>query len=122
MGGVLSILLVEDEAMIAMDIKMRLTVAGFRVIGIVATGEDAIAVVREAAPDLVLMDGRLSGKIDGVEAMRRVRETHTSLPFIFITGFTNEEFIARAQALGPVACMTKPIDFDKLLSIIKTIQ
>ena len=115
----LSILLVEDEAMIAMDIKMRLSIAGFHVSGIVATGEDAIAVVEEIHPDLILMDGRLSGKIDGIETMRRVRERYTSLPFIFITGFVTREFMERARALGPVACMTKPIDFGKLLDIIK---
>ncbi|ADK82981.1 response regulator [Sediminispirochaeta smaragdinae] len=115
------ILLVEDEAMIAMNLTMKLRNAGYPISKIFASGEDVVRFAENRNPDLVLMDGRLAGEIDGVEAMRRLRKIHKNLPIIFITGYTNESFIEKAHELSPVACMTKPVNINQLIGHIKSV-
>lgn len=65
-----SLLVVEDESIVAMDIKHRAEGLGYRVVGIAASGEDAIKLAREEKPDLVLMDIVLKGEMDGIELQR----------------------------------------------------
>lgn len=121
MSARILIVLIEDEALIAMDLKRRLDAVGYRVDRIFSSGEDAVAFAVHNQLDLVLVDGRLAGEIDGIETMRRIRRTHATVPMIFVTGYTNESFIERAQELNPVACLTKPVDISALITHIDSV-
>ena len=93
----LKILLVEDEILIAEDARIRLEGMGHQVIGIAASGRDAVQQAIESQPDLILMDVRLQGAMNGVEAARRIR-SEADIPIIYIT--------AHARFLAPWTSVT----------------
>jgi len=118
MMGEPSILLVEDEAIIALDLRRKLQSAGYRVIGTAATGEDAAALAERGHPDVVLMDNHLAGPIDGIEAALRIR-AHSDVPIIFMTGYLQDDaFRERVRPVRPIACLDKPIVLEELLKAI----
>ena len=79
-----TILIVEDEAVISFGIKASLERAGYSVLGIVTTGEEAVAMALENRPDLILMNIVLEGSLDGIEAARRIRQ-EADIPVIYLT-------------------------------------
>jgi signal transduction histidine kinase len=101
------ILVVEDERIVARDLAGALAELGYQVPATVATGEDAIEQVRGLLPDVVLMDVRLSGAIDGIEAASAVREEH-DIPVIFLTAHSDDETLRRAMETEPVGYLVKP--------------
>jgi PAS domain S-box-containing protein len=103
------ILIVEDDTIIAMELMERLKELGYDVAGIVSSGTDAIDSVNSAQPDLVLMDIRLSGKMDGIEATEKIREQF-DIPVIFLTAYTDEETLSRAKKTEPFGYILKPFD------------
>jgi CheY-like chemotaxis protein len=115
-----SILLVEDEVIIAMDLRWKLEEAGYRVCRMIATGEDAVRWAGHDRPDLVLMDNRLAGKIDGIEAALQIRST-SAVPVIFMTGYPQDAvFQERIRPICPSACLAKPIILEVLLNAVAT--
>ena len=72
-GNSVSILIVEDEISVSMELEEMLTENGYRVPGVADSGEEAIAMARKLGPDLILMDIKLSGKLDGIDAAIRIR-------------------------------------------------
>jgi CheY-like chemotaxis protein len=113
-----SILLVEDEAIIALDLGRKLRRAGYRVVGTAATGEEAPAMALRDHPDVVLMDYRLAGTVDGIEAALRIR-AGSGVPIIFMTGYLQDEaFRERVRPVGPIACLDKPVIFEELLKAL----
>jgi CheY-like chemotaxis protein len=102
------ILIVEDEVVSAMSLERTLTEIGYVVIGSVTTGEEAVEWGAKERPDIVAMDIRLAGKMDGIEAARRIRET-CEAQIIFMTGYDDAETRKRALALRPLGLMDKPI-------------
>ncbi len=78
------ILVVEDEKIIQLDLRCQLEQLGYVVAGVASTGEEAIAIAAQLEPDLVLMDVRLKGAMDGVEAARKIRAAR-EVPVIFLT-------------------------------------
>lgn len=115
-----SILLVEDEAIIAMDLRWKLTEAGYRVSRMIATGEDAVLWAERDRPDLVLMDNRLAGKIDGVEAALRIR-SKSEVAVVFMTGYPQDDaFRERIKPINPIACLTKPVVIADLLKVLES--
>ena len=115
-----NILLVEDEAFAAMTLRAILTQTGYTGCHVVATGEEAIAAAEQALPDLILMDIRLSGTLNGIEAAQQIRASY-QIPLIFMTGYADEDFMHQIDALNPVASFTKPLPIPKLLATIDTI-
>jgi len=113
----INILIVEDEVFIAMHLRMELRKSGYEVSGPVVTGEEAITRAAEEQPDIVLMDIRLAGKIDGIEAAREIR-AHDDIPIIFMTGYENNEVRERAQQLNPLAYFIKPVSINDLKTAI----
>ena len=109
----LNILIVEDEALFAMDIQMELELAGHTVCHVSATGEEAIVRVNESLPDLILMDTRLAGVLDGIETARIIMAGH-AVPVIFITGYSEDSIRERTMDLHPLGYITKPIRFEAL--------
>ncbi|MBD3305915.1 response regulator, partial [candidate division KSB3 bacterium] len=80
------ILLVEDEVMIAMGLELELKRAGYPECQRVVSGEEALVRVAQEPPDLILMDIRLAGKLDGIETARQI-QAQTDIPIIFMTGY-----------------------------------
>jgi diguanylate cyclase (GGDEF)-like protein len=95
----ISILLVEDEGLIARDLEDTLTRLGYRVSGIASEGTEAIEMARELHPQLVVMDVGLRGEVDGIDA---------PVPVIFLTGHSDTETLQRAVMTGPLGYLTKP--------------
>jgi|GEM_PF-1985909 len=113
-----SILIVEDEAIVAKSIEKRLISCGYAVAGSVATGTGALAVATRTRPDLILLDIRLKGSMDGIEVARTVR-TWFGIPVIFVTAFADNATIERANETGPYGYLTKPFGENNLLSVIE---
>lgn len=101
------VLVVEDELIVAMDIVQALLSQGFEAHGGITTGEQALEEVRLKEPDLVLMDIRLAGEMDGVQAARHIREEF-SVPVIFVTASTEESTFQRACSTDPLGVLSKP--------------
>ena len=113
-----TILVVEDEAIIARDIQKTLKDLGYIVPAPVFSGEEALEAVDAYHPDLVLMDIRLLGEIDGIETTARLREKHGT-PVIYLTSHSDEATIARAKATGAYGYVLKPFDERELRSAIE---
>ena len=108
-----SILVVEDEVLVARDIKSRLIRMGYDVPDTASKGVEAIEKALALRPDLVLMDIHLSDNVDGVEAAVRIRETY-DVPVIFCTAYSNEETLERAMVTTPYGYVLKPFDNREL--------
>ncbi len=116
------ILIVEDESIIALDIKNILEKLDYTVCGITYTGEDAINETNRHRPDLVLMDIGLKGNIDGVAAAEKIFEEFQT-PIIFLTGFADDITIQKAYKSSPFGYIIKPIDEETLKAVIeKTLE
>src|ERR1035437_7295134 len=89
-----NILIVEDEAIVALENKMNLSALGHKVIAIIASAEDAIIAFYEKVPDLILLDIKLKGNMDGIEAIHEIRK-HSSVPVILITGNSDTKTLQR---------------------------
>ncbi len=96
----IEILIVEDEAIIAEDIASKLEKIGYTVIGIVASGEDAIAITKKQQPHLILMDIMLQGKMDGIEAVEHI-QTQFNIPVIYLTAYADDDTLNRAKVTKP---------------------
>jgi signal transduction histidine kinase len=112
-----SVLIVEDEAIVALSIEKRLKSLHFNITGTVATGEDAIAAVERQTPDLVLMDVHLQGRMDGIEAAQIIHERY-DLPVIYLTAYADDDTIARAVEAGAYGYLIKPFGERDLHSSI----
>ena len=103
------ILIVEDETILALNLEMFLKKLGHNVIGIVTSGEEAIVKVKDIPPDLVLMDIRLNGEMDGIETANKIHRVY-DIPVIYITAFSDEETLNRAKITEPLGYIIKPFD------------
>ena len=101
------ILIVEDENIVALDMRMRLEAMGYSVVDVVDTGELASERARRLKPDLVLMDIKLKGEQDGIDVAGQLRET-SEVPVIFVTAFTDEKTLDRAKRASPYGYIVKP--------------
>ena len=112
------ILLVEDEVVIAMGLKNELTQAGYKETDWVVSGEEALAIIKEDTPDIILMDIRLSDKMNGIETAKQIL-SFREIPIIFITGYSNDEMVDRAKQLNLAGYLTKPLNISHLLNLMK---
>ena len=110
------VLLVEDEGLIALDISNRLTALGHEVVGAVATAEEAFEKAAEA--DIVLMDIRIDGPMDGVEAAARIRDRY-HVPVVFLTAHSDRPTLDRAKVTGAFGYLVKPIAHASLNTAIE---
>jgi len=107
------IVVVEDEAIVAMDIAATLRRFGYEVVAVIDSGAAAIDTVATATPDLVLMDIRLSGPMDGIEAAARIRERF-DIPVVFLTAHADEATVGRSAAAAAYGYVLKPFDEGEL--------
>src|SRR5713226_3117564 len=103
----ISILIVEDEALIASYIEEVLGESGFRVAGIAASGPEALSLAAESRPSLALVDIRLTGPVDGIELACVLRQKF-EVPAIFLSGLIDRDTTERAQAAQPLGFLPKP--------------
>jgi len=113
-----SVLLVEDDAVLAVAHSRLLGVIGYRVRGPVSTAKEAISAVAVDPPAVVLMDVGLSGDIDGLTAAREIRQ-HTSVPIVFISGRTDADALERAVDCDASAFLLKPVEMEQLRATLK---
>jgi PAS domain S-box-containing protein len=116
-----AVLIVEDEAIVAEDIRQTIENLGYSVCGMARSGEDALEKIKGTQPDLVLMDIHLAGAMDGIEAARQVHEFF-NIPVIYITAHSDDELLARAKVTEPYGYILKPYDERELYSVIEMAQ
>lgn len=98
---------VEDEALISLEIRSRLHKLGYEVCGMAATAKDALEKIADLQPDLVLMDIRLPGGMSGIEAALRIRKEF-GIPVVFLTAYADEQTLFRARDAEPYGYLVKP--------------
>lgn len=113
-----SILIVEDEPIIAADLEDRLTDLGYQVMANVDSGEAALLKINSQVPDLILMDVNLAGKLDGIKTALLLREK-TNAPLIFLTSNSDEATFSRARQAQPQAFLSKPFRGRDLVHAIE---
>lgn len=118
MSDTVSILIVEDEIILAMDMQMMLESLGYKVSGIAFSGYDAILRAEQMMPSVVLVDIKLQGPMDGIEAAKHIMH-QLKIPIIFVTGNTDQGTKQRALQIGPSAYLQKPIDEIQLRTTIE---
>jgi PAS domain S-box-containing protein len=112
------IMVVDDEAIISMQLKEQLTAMGYNVVGIGSSGEEAIELSNKLHPDLILMDIVMAGKTDGIDAAEVIQK-NLEIPIIFITAFGEEHFLERAKVLEPYGYIMKPLRKQEIKSAIE---
>ena len=113
-----SILVVEDEALIAASLVQTLSSLGYTVHKPVATGEEAIRAVKTQHPDLVLMDIKLIGEMDGIEAAEKIRAI-ADIPVVYLTAYTDDLRLAKARLTEPYGYIVKPAHSRELNATIE---
>ncbi len=112
------ILVVEDEVIVAMDIKNRLCLLGYEVAGLVSSGEAALALIEETRPDLILMDVQLSGQLDGIQAANQINERFR-LPIVFLSAYSEDATVQRAGVANASGYIFKPFEDRELKTAIE---
>jgi signal transduction histidine kinase len=107
------ILVVEDEGIVALDIKSKLEGMGYQVPRVVSSAEDAISAATTLRPDLVLMDIQLEGQLDGVDAARQIHAT-LDIPVVYLTAYSDERTLERAKDAKPFGYLLKPFEEREL--------
>ena len=113
-----SILIVEDEAIVARDLQGRLTKLGYRPVDMTARGDQAVALAEQLRPDVVLMDIHLQGAMDGVEAAAEIR-SRFGLPVIFATANADSTTLSRALLTDAFGYIVKPFEERALHTAIE---
>jgi two-component system, response regulator PdtaR len=103
------ILIVDDEAIITMQLEERLSAMGYSVAGMAATGEEAIRKANQLKPDLILMDIVMPGKINGIEAAKKISEEQ-DIPVVFVTSYADDKILEEAKHVRPYGYIVKPFD------------
>jgi CheY-like chemotaxis protein len=111
-------LVVEDENIIALDLRIRLNGLGYAVLAIATSGEEAIEKATELDPDLMLMDIRLRGEVDGIEATQII-QARSDVPIVYLTALANEDTLRRAEATGSQGLIRKPCEDKELHTAIE---
>jgi CheY-like chemotaxis protein len=114
----IKILIVEDENIIALNIKKKLKSFGYAVPAIVSTGEEAVKMAEIISPDLILMDIMLKGDMDGVKAAEEIKKRF-SIPVIYLTAYSDDKVLDRAKVTEPYGYIVKPFKAIDLRSNIE---
>lgn len=108
----IKILIVEDEQIVGKFIEKQLTGSGYSVVNLVTSGEEAIKNISELRPDIVLMDIKIMGSMDGIETADHIRKKF-QIPVIFLTSLADDESFQRAKLAEPFGYLIKPIDLKE---------
>jgi CheY-like chemotaxis protein len=114
-----TIVVVEDESIIARDITQTLCSLGYDVVGGTPTGEEAILLAGKLRPDLLLMDIHLAGDMDGIDSARVIR-ARFGIPIVFLSAFAESDTLERAKLVEPRGYIIKPFDDRQIGTIIES--
>lgn len=115
--GEIKILIVEDNVIVAQDIRSRVEQFNYTVTNCVTSGETAIQSCLDEPPDLILMDIKLKGELNGIEAYSQIRKT-SRIPVIYLTSYSDEATLAAARITGPSGYIVKPFEDEDLKTTI----
>lgn len=113
-----TILLVDDELLVAQVLCDQLEMEGYAVLGPASNGEEALTLVRSRRPDLMVLDVGLRGAMGGVELARAV-QAEADIPVIFLTGYAREDVARRTGDIRRARLLTKPILADRLYAEVR---
>lgn len=114
------VLIVEDEGILAMNMQRALEQDGLVVTAIAVSGEKALGAMRDTGADIVLMDIKLKGDMDGIETAEKIIEIY-GVPIIYMSAHDDEATLERASRTGPVAFITKPVAEENLCRVIRRV-
>ncbi|MGK0138509.1 MAG: DNA-binding LytR/AlgR family response regulator [Algoriphagus sp.] len=114
----LKILLVEDELIIAADMEDMLSEMGYEVLDTAMDFEEAIKILQNETPDLILLDVNLGGKKDGIDLAEEINKTF-QIPFIFTTSYSDGSTVERAKKVNPINYLVKPFKREQLFTTIE---
>ncbi len=114
----IDIMIVEDETIVALEIEERLKEFGYNIVASISSGEKAVKSVEKLHPSLVLMDIRLGGSIDGIEAAQLI-SARFSVPVLFLTAFSDDETLEQAREAKPYGYLLKPFKEQDLHASIQ---
>ncbi|HQO03212.1 MAG TPA: response regulator [Spirochaetota bacterium] len=112
------VLIVEDDAIVSLELMEKVRKFGYNAIGPARTGEEAIRIALTEEPDIILMDIILEGQITGIEAVNVIRETR-DIPVIYVTASSDRETVEKAKSTTPFGYLVKPIDEKELVITIE---
>jgi CheY-like chemotaxis protein len=112
------VLVVEDEAVVAMHLRQELTKLGYTIAGVATTGEQALQMIEKVFPDLVLMDIHIQGELDGIETARRIPR-YLHIPVIYLSAYSEDTTLKRAGDTHPYGYLIKPFLDRELHATIK---
>jgi len=113
-----SILIVEDESLVALEIESFVKSLGYEVLSTVSDAKECFKVIKKKKPDLILMDVYIKGDIDGIECSKKIKQ-NSFIPIIFISAFSDDETLNRAVLTNPSAYLIKPFNRKELEVAIK---
>jgi CheY-like chemotaxis protein len=119
-GKPLRVLIVEDDGVLALELTSMIEHWGGDAVGVATSAARAIRLAHELTPDLILMDVRLQGEIDGIEAAREIRDMQ-GCPIIFVTSHSDSDTLRRIKELGSLPVLSKPVSKAELLAAIKKV-
>ncbi len=108
------IMLVEDDPLLTIVEEKLITKLGYQVVGKARSGEEALDIVSEVDPDIIIMDVQLAGTLDGIETTQKLRDQYDEIPVIFLSGDDNSTVMKRAREAGGVDFLLKPVSTDAL--------
>ncbi len=113
------VVIVEDEGMTQLQLRRILTREGMLVVGAAPNGQAGIEIVLRERPDLVLMDIKMPGEINGLDAAEAILQTYV-VCIVMLTAYATEEYLQRAQNIGACGYVVKPVTADALIPPLKT--
>jgi two-component system, cell cycle sensor histidine kinase and response regulator CckA len=120
MSNAARVLIAEDERLVARNLERQLRRQGHMVVGLVSTGPEAIQQALQYRPDMILMDIRLRGQMDGIEAAAAIRKD-LNVRIAYMSAYIDEATVARAQATQPDAFLHKPFSSSSFLEMLQQI-
>lgn len=113
-------MIVEDERIVALDIRSMVGRLGYNVCASVPSGEEALNLLEESCPDMVLMDIMLEGELDGIETAKEIRR-RTNIPVVYVTAYTDAQTRQKAKESGAADFLGKPVQFYQLEDVLPRI-
>lgn len=111
--GRIRVIIAEDESLVRVDLREMLTNLGYLVVGEAGDGRSAVNLTRELRPDLVVMDIKMPGEIDGIDAARILTEEELA-PVLLLTAYSQRELVERAKEAGVIGYVVKPFQESDL--------
>jgi CheY-like chemotaxis protein len=113
-----TILIIEDELIIAKDLQSKLELEGYSVPEVYSNGCEALSMIKIIKPDIILIDIQLESQFDGIETAEKIRLFH-NLPVIYITAHISDDILERVKLTQPAGFLMKPINYTELLTAIE---